>query len=219
MPGRCEMLDRRRLALAALVPVMANKAAARPTGQHWSGDRPASNTGERIAIPGARSIDHAGFVMPNLEQAMTFFHDVLGAALLWRGAPVAGRQVDLDAMFHADPHATSRLAMMRLGPNLNIELVQYDVPGRSRTAPLSSDVGVGHLAFAVEDIDVAGGYLRAKGVRMLEGPRLNHDGPNAGQSSWFFLTPWDMALELVQRPPTMPYENSTAARLFREPCP
>lgn len=78
--------------------------------------------GERIAIPGAQAIDHTGLVVPDLDQAIGFFRDVFGAALLRQAAPVAGRQVDMGAMFHADPRANSRLAMMRLGPNLSNRL-------------------------------------------------------------------------------------------------
>ena len=172
--------------------------------------------GERIAIPGARAVDHAGFVVPDLDQAVGFFRDVLGAALLWQIGPIDKGKVDLSAMFHADRQATVRLAMMRLGPNLNVELLEFALSNERRVAPLSSDVGVGHLAFAVDDIEAAGAYLSSKDVHLLEGPQLNHEGPAAGQSSWFFLTPWDMAVELIQSPATLPYEKDTAARLFRE---
>lgn len=172
--------------------------------------------GERIAIPGARAVDHTGFVVPDMDQAIAFFVWVLGAALLWRSGPVRAPQIDMGATFRADPRATARLAMMRLGPNLNVELIEYEVAGESHAAPLSSNVGVGHLGFSVDDIDAAGAYLNSKGVRMLEGPRLDQEGPNAGQSSWFFLTPWGLALELVQRPKELPYEKETEARLFQE---
>ncbi len=204
------MCERYVSTLAALVLMMAARASTRsPTNAPRE-----PGPGERISIPGAQAIDHIGFVVPDLDLAVGFFREVFGAALLWQSAPVAGHKVDMVAMFHAEPHATSRLAMMRLGPNLNVELIEYDVAGERRAAPLSSAVGVGHLAIAVDDIKAAGAYLSSKGVRMLEGPRLNHDGPNAGQSSWFFLTPWDMAVELVQRPKTLPYEKDTNARLF-----
>lgn len=177
---------------------------------------PGRSPGERLAIPGARAIDHIGFVVPDLDQAIGFFRDVLGAALLWQNGPFDGRQVDMGAMFHADPRASARLGMMRLGPNLNVELIEYEVAGEARPAPLSSNAGVGHFAFTVDDMDAAGTYLTSKGVRMLSGPRMNQTGPNPGQSSWFFLTPWEMAVELVQQPRDMPYEQDTTARLFRE---
>lgn len=172
--------------------------------------------GERIGIPGAQAIDHVGFVVPDIDQAIGFFAEVLGAALLWRSGPFGAPQIDLGATFHADPRATARLAMMRLGPNLNVELIEYGVASGRRVSPLSSDVGVGHLGFAVDDIAAAGSYLRSKGIRLLEGPQVTPDGPNAGGSSWFFLTPWDLALELVQRPKTLPYEKNVEARLFQE---
>ncbi len=172
--------------------------------------------GERIGIPGARSIDHVGFVVPDMDQAIGFFVWVLGAALLWRSGPFGAPQIDMGATFHADPRATARLAMMRLGPNLNIELIEYGVASERRVSPPSSDVGVGHLGIAVDDIAAAGAFLRSKGVRLLEGPQVTPEGPNAGESSWFFLTPWDLALELVQRPKALPYEKTTEARLFQE---
>lgn len=167
-----------------------------------------------IAIPGARAIDHCGFVVPDLEQAVAFFSEVLGAALLWRSERTGLGEVGAAATFAAAPGAEPKLAMLRLGPNLNVELIEYGVPDDERRVPPSSDYSVGHLAFAVDDVTSAGTYLRTKKVRMLAGPRTNREGPNAGQQSWFFLTPWNLALELVERPAVMPYERATRARLF-----
>lgn len=176
-----------------------------------------ADPGEQIAIPGARAIDHAGFTVPDLEQSITFFVDVLGAAVLWRAAPIAN-EGSADVMqngLNADPRASVRLAMLRLGPNLNVELLDHSIPGRTQAMPLNSALNVGHLAFDVTDIRAAGAYLRTKNVRLLKGPRRNPDGPNAGQESWFFMSPWGMAIELVSRPATMPYERDTPARLFQ----
>lgn len=180
-------------------------------------DAPAS--GERIAIPGARSIDHVGQVVPDLEQAITFFSTVLGAAVLWRSAPFTadGRGPPLPSGLNADPRAVVRLAMMRLGPNVNVELLEYRVPGTARSMPLSSELAVGHIGFDVDDIDAAATYLRSRNVQMLEGPRRNPEGPNAGQDSWFFVSPWGMVLELIRRPLQMPYMRDTPARLYKAP--
>lgn len=179
----------------------------------------ASAPGERIAIPGARSIDHAGLTVPNLEEAVTFFTDVLGAAVLWQSAPFTadGRGPAAPPGINADPRAAVRLAMLRLGPNLNVELLEYRIPGVPRGMPLFSDLGVGHLGFDVEDVAKAGAYLASKNVQMLDGPRRNLGGPNAGQDSWFFEAPWGMVLELISRPSGMPFERETPARLFKAP--
>ncbi|GAB3641360.1 hypothetical protein GCM10027423_19960 [Spirosoma arcticum] len=178
--------------------------------------QPVTGSGEHIAIPGARSIDHAGFAVRDLEQAITFFTDVLGAAVLWRSAPFSadGLSPKAPAGLNADPRAATRLVMLRLGPNLNVELIEYR-PGAPPVMPLSSGLNVGHFAFDVDDINVAGAYLKAKNVLLLEGPRHNTEGPNTGQDSWFFLTPWGMAVELIHRLARMPYDCNTAARLFK----
>lgn len=200
-------------ALRIALLVLAATSAASPAGLAAETAGP----GERIAIPGARAIDHAGFTVPDLEQAVAFFTDVLGAAVLWRVAPIAGPgsgEVMRDGL-NADPRASVRIAMLRLGPNLNVELLEYRVPGETRAMPLNSDLNVGHLAFDVDDIGAAGAYLRDKGVRLLAGPRRNPDGANAGQDSLFFMTSWGMAVELVSRPAGMPYERETPARLFK----
>lgn len=207
-----------RIPIVAAIGVLAAAFApiAAPLAAPVFAPAPAG-PGERIAIPGARSIDHASFTVPDLEQAIVFFADVFGAAVLWRSAPFGadGRSPKAPEGLNADPRATSRLAMLRLGPNLNVELIEYRIPGVSQTVPLSSGLGVGHIAFDVDDINTAGAYLRTKNVQLLEGPRRNIEGPNAGQDSWFFLTPWGMAVEMVHRPTGMPYESGTPARLFK----
>lgn len=224
--GRSPVIGRLGATLATLSVLIGGMVGCSDPNQAGDGTKDAvvvaapkttSGPGEKIGIPGARAIDHAGFVVPNLEQAISFFQNVLGAAVVWRAAPVRAGSTDMRATFNADQRATPRTAMLRLGPNLNVELIEWSVAGRIGKAPPASDVGVGHLAFDVADIEVAGAHLRAKGVRLLEGPRTNKDGPNAGQASWFFLTPWGMPVELVQRPDTMPYQGMTGARLFRSP--
>lgn len=206
------------LSLISGVPLLAIFAAlVKPVASLAQKSNKTANPGERIAIPGARSIDHTGFAVPDLEQAILFFTDVFGAAVLWRSAPFTsdGRGPKLPDGLNADPRATARLAMLRLGPNLNVELIEYRISGVRQQMPLSSGLNVGHLAFDVDDVGAAGDYLRAKKVELLEGPRRNTEGPNAGQDSWFFLTPWGMAVELIHRPPNMPFERDTPARLFK----
>lgn len=201
--------------LTGALAIVAAVALGQPSAAQGPPDAAVAGPGERVAIPGARGIDHAGFVVPDLDQAVTFFVDALGAAVLWRAAPPMGSDADARAMFDAAPGASPRLAVLRLGPSFNVEFLEWAVPGQSRTNPPSSAVGVGHLAFDVADMDAAVRYLRGKGVRMLRGPLINRSGPNAGQTIWYFLTPWGMPVELVQTPVSMPYESETEARLFR----
>lgn len=117
-------------------------------------------------------------VVPDLDQALAYFTDAFGAAVLGRTAPKVGSQSGegVRKQMKADPDAPPQLVMLRLGPNLNVVIYEYDVPGDDLTMPLSGDLGVGHFAFSVDDIGVAGDYLREHGTPSLAGPRTNEGG-------------------------------------------
>ncbi len=167
-------------------------------------------------IPGARNIDHFGLTVPDLDQATKFFVDVLGADLLWTDGPTSDPQGDsMTKKLGVDPRASMRLAMLRLGPNLNVELLEYHAPDQTTAMPRNSDVNVPHLAFYVDDVDAAGKYLEAHGCLLLGGPNVTPEGnPRAGQVMRYAVTPWRLTIELVHRPEHMPYEKNTDARLY-----
>ena len=186
------------------------KVLSRPAGpaSTWTDN---GNGTAAVRLPTAHNLDHVGFNAPNLKVAIRYFVDVLGAELLWTDHPVT------------DGHGTRTVAMLRCGPNLNVELAECLDPagkpiGRLR---LNSDVDAGHLAFYVDDITAAGAYLADRdGTTVLAGPNLD-DGPTSGkrgESHRYFLTPWGSSLELVQRPAHLPYETSTASRLAPLPA-
>ena len=167
-------------------------------------------------IPGARSVYHMGVSVPDLEQAIAFFVDVIGCDLLWRDGPIrddTGQTMVEGLAIGA--RSVVNLAMVRCGPDFNVELLQYrGAPDAVTVEPRNSDAGVRHLAFYVDDIDAAAAYLRAQaGVRVLAGPTLNDAGPTAGMRFLYFQTPWGMFMELDQVPAHMPYEQSATGRL------
>ena len=167
-------------------------------------------------IPGARDVDHVGLTVPDLDQAVKFFVDALGADLLWTDGPTSDPKSDSMAKkLGVDPRASMRLAMLRVGPNLNVELLEYHAPNQNMKMPVNSDVDVPHLAFYVDDVDKAGKYLEAHGCLLLGGPSVTPEGnPRAGQVMRYAVTPWHLTIELVHRPDHMPYEQSTDARLY-----
>ncbi len=167
-------------------------------------------------IPGARGVDHTGLNVPDLDAAVAFFTEVLGAQLLWRIGPIGGGEL-MPTHYGVDPSLRVQLATLRCGPNLNVELLQYVTPeGRAASLeePSNSDLSVGHLAFLVDDMAAAADYLAVRGVRLFAGPKRDEDGPKAGEEHRYFLTPWGSSLELVRRPAHLPYEQTTSARLF-----
>lgn len=168
-------------------------------------------------LPSARSIDHFGINVADLEASIAFFEDVLGARLLFRAGPF--EDPDGDAMaerFGVPPRARAHLAMLHLGPNANIELVSFEGPGVDRRAPGDGDVGSAHLAIYVDDLDAAARRLALQpGVRLLGAPTvIGGDLPHAGTTLQFVSTPIGVRLELVSRAGPLPYEATTSARLW-----
>jgi catechol 2,3-dioxygenase-like lactoylglutathione lyase family enzyme len=176
-------------------------------------DRP--RKAPRSGIPGLRGTDHIGFTVPNLEQAIDFFVDVIGCEPFYELGPF---QSDGDWMaVHLNVHPRAvmrRLKFLRCGAGSNFELFEYDSPDQRREQPRNSDVGGHHLAFYVDDFDPALAHLRSRGVRILGKPTVRTQGPSAGQVWVYFLTPWDMQCELLSYPKGKGYEASTPRRLW-----
>ena len=170
----------------------------------------------RRGIPTARNVDHFGVTVPDLDAAVSFFVDVLGADLLFgfNEGPGTDNPANLQKSFEAAPGSTLKVAMLRLGPTLNLELMEYQSAGRRTEMPKNDDMDTPHVAFFVEDMELAADYLRQHGCRLLEGPFTSDKGPKAGQSIHYFFTPWGMAMEILCRSASMPYEAQTMHRLF-----
>ncbi|MEJ8642003.1 VOC family protein [Streptomyces sp. MS1.HAVA.3] len=95
-------------------------------------------------IPTARNVDHFAYTVPDLDQAVGFFVDVLGAELLYTLGPVEDRDTDWMArQLAVHPRASTRIALLRFGPVTNLELFQYTAPGQRTDIPRAVDVG-GH---------------------------------------------------------------------------
>lgn len=166
-------------------------------------------------IPGAVAVHHVAYTVPDLDQAVEFFTEVIGAELAYTLVQDAAgdwmtRKLGVDAT------ATARIAMLRLGPVTNLELFEYTAPDQRRQLPRNSDWGGHHLAIHVADVDAAAEYLRAQpGVRVLGAPETITDGPIAGDRWVYFATPWGMQLELINLPAGAPFEQQTEVRLYQ----
>ena len=90
---------------------------------------------------------------------MSFFVEVLGAEELYR----SHRGPDASFMpvhFEVPTDAALELAMLRMPPNLNIELFQWRTTDQRTEHPRHSDRGGHHLCFVVDDVDEAIAHLR-----------------------------------------------------------
>lgn len=172
--------------------------------------------GRSRGIPGATAVHHIAYTVPDLNQAVEFFTDVIGAELVYVQGPIQDSESDwMTRQLGVAAEACAQIAMLRLGPVTNLELFEYTAPDQRRSLPRNSDWGGHHLAIHVTDVDVAVAYLRTRpGVRILGEPETVADGPIAGDRWVYFLTPWGMQLELIHLPAGVPYEQQTQARLY-----
>src|SRR5947207_14230815 len=111
-------------------------------------------------------IDHVAIIVRNIEQALTFYRDMLGIV------PRAIQDV---------PSEQVRIAFLPLGGpgGSEIELIEPTTPDSSLTKFLEKrGEGLHHVCLEVESSDAELAEMQAKGrQRLYELPRLSADGP------------------------------------------
>lgn len=169
------------------------------------------------AMPGMQGAHHVGLTVPNMDEAVRFFVDVIGCEESIKLGAFKFADDWMNVHLNVNPRAEiKRFQMVRCGHGTNLEIFEYSAPGQAKTPPRNSDVGGHHLAFYVDDMDKAVAYLKSKGVRTLGAPSSFTDGPAAGLTWMYFLAPWGLQLEIVSTPKGMAYEK-TAKRALWDP--
>lgn len=163
-------------------------------------------------IPGIRGTDHIGFTVPNLQEAIDFFVDVIGCEYLYSLGPILPQGTWMQDQLNVDPQASLTNCLLRCRHGSNFEIFEYAAPDQNQKQPKNSDIGGHHLAFYVDDFDAALGYIREQGLTVLAEPVVRTEGPVAGQTWVYFLSPWGMQLELVSFPNGKGYEQTTDKR-------
>ena len=173
----------------------------------WAGEK---------TIPGIRGLDHIGVTVPDIEQAVGFFQEVLGCQEAFRFGPfMDDKGTFMQDLVNVNPRAViKQIVLVRCGQGSNIELFQYSSPDQKTEEPRNSDYGGHHLAFYVKDIKAAVDKAKANGLKTFMGPFPIKEGPAAGQSITYVLAPWGMQLELISYPKSMAYEKGAKTRLW-----
>lgn len=166
-------------------------------------------------LPGLRGTDHIGFTVPDLDDAVDFFVNVIGCEAFYDLGPFQFDDDWMQRQLNVHPRTVMRrLKFLRCRHGSNFEIFEYEAPDQNSAQPKNSDIGGHHLAFYVDDMDAALAYLRDRGVRILGEPVVRTEGPSAGQTWVYFLAPWGMQLELVSFPNGKGYEKDTDRRLW-----
>lgn len=144
-------------------------------------------------------MQHIGFTVPDLDQAVRFFETLFGGVTCLATGPL-----DVDDEFmrqRLGVRAGRRIAdikVLRVGNGSNLEIFQYaNEPDADQPLKENSQPGGFHMAFEVDDCIAAAQRLRAAGVDVLEGPTFIDAGPMEGLTWCYLKAPWGTFLEIV----------------------
>lgn len=142
--------------------------------------------------------DHLGVTVPDLEAAVRFFVDALGARPLYSEGPVRDDGEWMRRQLGVHPRAELHATMLQLSGGFRLELFEYASPDQRRTWPTNSDWGATHLALEVPDIDAAIERLRdVEGVEVMGEVHDTEEAPGVIVQWVYVKAPWGMQLELV----------------------
>jgi len=178
-------------------------------------------TGANAGGLGIRGHDHTGITVPDMDQAVAFFTDIVGCQKAMSFGPFADdKGTFMTDLLGVDAKAViENITQIRCGSGSNIELFKYSAPDQRTLNQKNSDIGAFHLAFYVDDIKAAKAFLDSKGIAT----RINlsvDQGPAAGQSILYFQSPWGLQLEAITYPNGMAYEKEGGPLLWnpRDPA-
>ena len=165
---------------------------------------------------GLVGLDHVGITVPNINQAIEWFEDVLGGVAPLTFGPLPAGPFVASVVDVAETTSIDQITMLRIGHSASIELFQYTAPdGQRQDMPKNSDWSGHHVAFYVTDIDAAVEYMVGKGVRkMPAGPFTLTQGSAAGQTIQYFQTPWGGYIEFISYPDGMAYQVPSVKPLW-----
>ena len=161
-------------------------------------------TGTPTERPQFLEADHVSWTVEDAAAVAQFYMDVFGATEIFRMGPLDAADLpkgedgrDWMASHVNVPGAKLSLIMLKLTPNLNFQLVQYDAPADRKTdLPRNCDLGGHHLGLKVDDVEKASAYLVEHGCTAMEIIHIE-EGPLAGKKNLYMQDPWGHALELV----------------------
>jgi catechol 2,3-dioxygenase-like lactoylglutathione lyase family enzyme len=156
-------------------------------------------------LPGLRTVDHVGLTVPDLEGAVRFYSDVLGAEELYGMGPFDAAELPAteDGRDWTDAHVNVRDArlsfrVLKVGTTM-LELFHYERPTGATAPPRNCDAGGHHIGFKVDDLDAAKAYLEGQGVTVFAGPiEIPKGSPGGPMRVNYFLDPWGNHLELTE---------------------
>ena len=162
-------------------------------------------------------LEHVGFNVPNVAQAVSFFRETFGFEPVTDLGPYPLSD-NFKRLYRLHPSARLlHIVMLRAGDGPNLELFEYASPHGSKQQPYFDDIGGTHIAFYTDDIAASLALLRTKHVEVLTDPVVNTTGPTAGETWFYIRTPWGSLIEIDSYPSGEAFEKQPGARLLWHP--
>ena len=119
-----------------------------------------------------KDIRHTGIVVINLEASLHFYSDLLGFKIV-KQMEEAGDYIDNISSLRNVKVTTVKITSPS---GQMIELLKYNShPAEQRTREIC-EIGISHIAFTVDDLDMEYERLKGKEIQFSSPPQLSPDG-------------------------------------------
>ncbi|MET0635309.1 MAG: VOC family protein [Chitinophagaceae bacterium] len=167
--------------------------------------------------PVISGVDHIGITVPNMDSAIRFFTDVFGFEKITEIGPFK-LDDNWRKTYHVHPGLNvNRIVSMRTGTGANIELFEFNGKVGKSYPVYQDEISWHHIALYTPDIRSTVALLRSNGVRFLSDIVVSAEGPTAGESWVYFLTPWGTQMELNSYPQGKGYQKDHKGSLLWSP--
>jgi catechol 2,3-dioxygenase-like lactoylglutathione lyase family enzyme len=138
---------------------------------------------------------HTGFTVRSLERSLGFYRDLLGFEVVFQWNPKAPYIGEIVGYPDVDLHA----AILRI-PNSDtfLELLEYRGIPEATVDMANGNIGNGHIAFTVDELDPLYERLKASGVASVSPPVTPTIGPNRGGRAVYMIDPDGFRVELIE---------------------
>jgi len=146
---------------------------------------------------GAVVVDHIGFSVSSLEDAIQFWTEAMGFEVLRKGE--MGGDFLREVTGVDDPRC--RMALVVSASGFPIELLEYSTARTLGEVPDSAGaIGAAHIAVNVADIDAAVAKIKSHGWEIKGSSQAIPSGPRAGTIVAYVSGPDRITVELMQPP-------------------
>ena len=138
---------------------------------------------------------HTGFTVRSIERSLSFYRDLLGLELVFQWNP----QAPYISTLVGYPTVSLHGAILRIpGSDVFLELLEYRNIPEASVDMANGNIGNGHIAFNVDQLDPLYERLTEAGVKSVSPPVTPTMGPNKGGRAVYMIDPDGFRVELIE---------------------